>query len=441
VQPRQRRHLAFFALWMVSLGLRVVFFAGVDVHETVHAEAADFSILASNLANRGIYSHATEAPLEPHVRWPPGYPLLLAPFYRGRDLRAGTEAALAAQVVIGSALPLLVVVLGRRMLPAPAAWLAGVLVACCPALVTTPAFLVPESHFAILLVLTLLSVARLLERPAPLGALASGVLCGTLALVRRPALLLPAAIALHLAARAAPAPGGSRRATALLFLAAAAAVIVPWEVRMRAAIAAGAPRESYVARSLAESLYPDFRYRDAPRGYPWYADPGFARFSTSVGSVLAELWKRTRAEPWPNLRWQLGGKYVALWSFDLIQSPPIHIFPVERGLFRPAAINPEGRDEPLAPLYRLFSALYRWAVVPGSLAGFVLAIRNRRAPAPPGTPAAELLCVTVAYATAVYGTLDPLPRNMLPLRPLLYLLALTACVEVGRRLARRPLRT
>src|SRR2546430_12616652 len=54
-----------------------------------------------------------------------------------------------SQVLIGSVLPLLVVVLGQRFLAAPAAGFAGLLSACCPVLVTMPSFLTTESHFTV----------------------------------------------------------------------------------------------------------------------------------------------------------------------------------------------------------------------------------------------------------------------------------------------------
>src|SRR6058998_1098760 len=101
------RRLGFVALFALSLGLRALFFHGLDVRETIRADAYSYASLGWSLANRGNYSESDQPPFEPHVGWPPGYPLLIAPFYRGRTLRQGTAAVLPVQVFIGSMLPLL----------------------------------------------------------------------------------------------------------------------------------------------------------------------------------------------------------------------------------------------------------------------------------------------------------------------------------------------
>ena len=58
-------------------------------------------------------------------------------------------------------------------------------------------------------------------------------------------------------------------------------------------------------------------------------------------------------------RWNLVDRWLALWEFGMIQSPPINVYPVAHGLFRPAAINPGTTgDEPLAALSWIFRALW-----------------------------------------------------------------------------------
>src|SRR5581483_4668970 len=350
-----RRRLGFVALWGVSLALRALFLRGIDVHETLRADGYRYAMLAWNLVNHSVYAEEPAPPYTPHMRWPPGYPLLIAPFYRGRDVEAGTAAALPVQVFVGSLLPLLVVGLGRRLLSARAAWLAGWLTACCPALVTTPAFLVSETYYTIGLFLVLELLRRVVDRPATSTALAAGIGCGLLALVRSAALGLPAAVAPLIVAGRGPS---TRWRAAALIVASAAAVTVPWEIRSHIEAARGVPAPSYLARPMAEGIYPDLRYGNAARGYAFVADPRFPEFSTSVRKTLAELWRRTREDPWPNIRWNLVGRWLTLWDFHMVQSPPIHIYPVANGLFRPASINPPGRDEPLAPVYWFFRTLY-----------------------------------------------------------------------------------
>ena len=96
-------------------------------------------------------------------------------------------------------------------------------------------------------------------------------------------------------------------------LATAALPALGWEIRNRVAIAHGASSASYFARPLAEGIYPDLRYGNANRGYAFVADPEFPEFSQSISKTLAKLWERTKADPWPNLRWNLVGRWLTLW--------------------------------------------------------------------------------------------------------------------------------
>jgi hypothetical protein len=70
-------------------------------------------------------------------------------------------------------------------------------------------------------------------------------------------------------------------------------------------------------------------------------------------------------------------------------------------------------------------------VVPAVLVGAVLVLRRRV----PGGLTGELLYVVLAYNVLLHGILIPEPRFMLPMRPVLFLLALAAIVELAPRLA------
>lgn len=415
-----KRTSPYVGLWVVSLGLRLWFFSGVEVTETLRADALHYATLASNLAKHGIYEDNSEPGLQADMRWPPGYPALLAPFFRGSDPAAGALAALRVQVVLGSLLPLLVVVLARRLLPAWAAWIPGLLTASCPALVTTSSFLTTESDFTVLWFVWLLLLARLLEQPTTRRALLGGLVAGFLPLVRTAAVGFGPVAAIYLAFRVG---ASDRRRIAVLFVTLALLPPAVWEVRNRIRVAEGASSDSYFARVLAEGIYPDLRYGNAPRGYPFLADLEFPEFSRSVSKTLAKLWERTKANPGPHLMWNFLGRWITLWEFHMIQSPPIHIYPVKQGLFRPAHLHPEGKGEPLRALYWIFRALYSYLVVPAVLFGVVLLWRRRTAPLTPAGHLHELLYLLLGYHVLLHSVIIPEPRLMLPMRPLLYLLA------------------
>jgi tetratricopeptide (TPR) repeat protein len=421
------KRVGLVGLWLAALALRALFAHGVDVRETLRADGASYSMLAWNLVHHGVYSDALVPPFVPQMRWPPGYPLLLAPFYVGESPFDGARRARVAQVLLGSLLPVLTVVLGGGLVPPVAAWGAGIFAAFCPVLAATPAFLVSETDFAVLLAVALLVLGRLVEAPSRGRALAAGLLCGAIALVRSSAIALPLVAAAYLAGRS---PGAERRRAALVLVATAALLIAPWEIRFHVHAARGVPAPSYFARPLAEGIYPDLVYRGSAPGYAFMTDPEFKNFSTSITRTLATLWERTKTDPWPNLRWNLVGRWLTLWRFEMIQSPPINIYPVREGLFRPAALNPAGVDEPLAVLYHVFRALYYAVVVPGTFLGALLVFRRRRDPPTPASRLRELTYLVLAYNVLLHSVIIPEPRFLVPLRPILFVLALGTVAEV-----------
>ncbi len=423
-RPSPAASVALVGLAVLSLALRLLFWSGTEVHETLRADAHHYTYLAWSLANRGLYEDTTHPTFQAHLRWPPGYPVLLAPLFRNRTQIDGAAVAQEVQVVAGSMIPVLAVLVGLRFLAGWLAGVAGLLMACCPVMVTTPTFLSTETSFTVLLLATLLAFMRLVESPSLSRGLAVGALAGVDALVRSDFNAIPWVVALYLWHRS---PGVDRRRAALAFVLVATALPVAWEARER--IVAGSPVESYLARGLAEGIYPDLVYGASARGYAMMADPAFPEFSHSVTGTIAEAWRRARADPWPHLRWYLVDRWLTLWEFHMIQSPPIHIYPVRHGLFRPAFINPARTDEPLAPVYWVFRALY-WVVVPLVLAGAVLVVRTRSRPSTPGRRAVELLYVILACHVVLHSIVIPEPRFMLPMRPILFLLALATAADV-----------
>jgi len=426
-RPSPAASAALVGLAILSLGLRLLFWSGTEVQETVRADAYHYTYLAWSLANRGLYEDTTDPTFQAHLRWPPGFPVLLAPFFRDRTQIDGAAVAQEVQFVAGSLIPVLVVLVGLRFLTGWLAAAAGLLTACCPVMVTTPTFLSTETTFTLLLLVTLLAFMGLVESPSMGRALAVAALAGIGALVRSDFNAIPWVVALYLWHRS---PGAGRRRAALAFVLVATALPATWEARQR--IVVGQPVESYLARGLAQGIYPGLVYGTSAPGYAMMADPAFPEFSHSVTGTIAEAWRRARADPWPHLRWYLVDRWLTLWKFHMIQSPPIHIYPVRHGLFRPAFINPAGTAEPLAPVYWLFRTLY-WIVVPLVLAGAVLALRARHAPTTPGRRAVELLYVILACHVVLHSIVIPEPRFMLPMRPVLFLLALsTAAALLGR---------
>src|SRR4029077_21270254 len=115
-RPSPAASVALVGLAVLSLALRLLFWSGTEVQETLRADAHHYTYLAWSLANRGLYEDTTDPTFQAHLRWPPGYPALLAPLFRDRTQIDGAAVAQEVQVVAGSVIPVLVVLVGLRFL-------------------------------------------------------------------------------------------------------------------------------------------------------------------------------------------------------------------------------------------------------------------------------------------------------------------------------------
>jgi hypothetical protein len=165
------------------------------VEPVIRADARDYILYAYNLRNFGVYSRSDAGLISPRedaiasgpapdaVRTP-GYPIFLSLFV-GHEITGKTvDAILLAQAILGILTILLIFDLCRRFLPVPLALIAALLTALSPHLVTATIYLLTETVFCFLIVLSLWLFARAVERPRFIGFLLAGIFLGMAALTR-----------------------------------------------------------------------------------------------------------------------------------------------------------------------------------------------------------------------------------------------------------------
>jgi len=167
---------------------------------------------------------------DPTAFWPPGYPAYLGGFYE--LFGEGAGVARTANAIAGALTVVPVYLAGRRLFGESAALAGAGIAALLPSLVFWTPVLFSETFFTLLFV----SAAALFlhavgpgRSPAMGAAVAGGLVVGTAALVRGPALvLLPLAFTWWLATGARPRQAAALFAAAVV---ATAAVLAPWALR------------------------------------------------------------------------------------------------------------------------------------------------------------------------------------------------------------------
>jgi 4-amino-4-deoxy-L-arabinose transferase-like glycosyltransferase len=313
----RRRVGALLAIGLLALAVRlpaVVLLAGWAPAENDRTLRYD-PIAMSLMDGEGFAVHG-----RPVASSPPLYPLLLTAVYSV----AGTSATAArtSQAVIDAGLCMVFFVIARRLLGGVTAAVTGIALVLCPYLVYQVLAAGNDTLFAFLNALALLAWVRARDAPGPGRWLVVGVLIGLATLCRATSLLL--AVAVVMVEVVAPRrPELRRRAVtgSLLAVLAFAACLAPWTVRNWVHFGRFIPVQTSGGYHLMLGAYvpeeeggrpldlqdPDRRSKDVEMDVRYYRHalsqilehPG--HFVESAGSRLLSMWYRTHTRRFETL--------------------------------------------------------------------------------------------------------------------------------------------
>lgn len=416
------RFLAVTILFAIALVLRLDAIKGTVIDDPLRADAAHYYLYALNLKYHHVYSGAAfnpeKAPKPDAVRTPL-YPLFLTAFAVTPPTTAMVWKIQFAQAFLGSLTVLLMLAVFRRLMPAGWAYAAALMLAISPHLVMISVYVLSETLYIFLLALALWLLVTAHRRDARTLALLAGTVVAAAALTR-PTLqyfVVPLFLMVGLA-------GGGRfkLRLAMPLLLGFTLIFAPWTLRNLQAIGSMSD-QTLTIKALHHGMYPDFRYRDDPEstGFPYNYDPRGREIGASMDSVLQEIRRRFAEEPGRHLAWYLGGKPVALLSWDIVQGMgDAFIYPM---------LSTPYTDQPAFYGTRWLMKTLHWPLVCLSLAATLLvwfpAARTRL---PADTLfTARLLSLLMLYYIALHIIGAPFPRYGIPLRPAIYGLALLPC--------------
>ncbi|HET7174841.1 MAG TPA: hypothetical protein VFK21_02430 [Gammaproteobacteria bacterium] len=418
-------------IMLIALYLRTVAVKDTDFDRPFRADVVQYYITAYNLETYGVYSHIlnlvdgkVSAP-QPDAFLTPGYPLFLSLFVDAPPNTQTLIEVLGYQALMGTLAVLLTLLLYQRFPP----WVAlpaGLLTAISPHLISIGTYMLSETLFSVLLLLSLLvlSCSSRGDRWYLPSLLAGGVLLGIAALTRPVLEFFPLAVIFLLLT-------GYDRRTA--FRGSAALLLgfvlawTPWIARNY--ISLGKAGDSgNMAQTLAVGMYPDFEYEHNPRsnGEPGHLDPRFPEISRNLGAVVGEIAHRFRENPGEELRWYLIGKPVTLWSWhDVSGGPDVFTYPVFK--------TPYSNSWPFTSTHALMYDLH-WILVLLAFFGCLVVWLPwaRDWMTLEQLLLARLSSLLLLYNTAVLMVLAPFVRYSIPFLPVQYGMALIAILVSAR---------
>jgi 4-amino-4-deoxy-L-arabinose transferase-like glycosyltransferase len=397
-------------------------------------DAASYVSYAYNLREYGVYSRAhtwltpTLAPPVADDVSPPGYPLFLSIFLTDKPDVHFMHRVTLAQAILGVISTLFVFLLAARVLAPSLACAVALLTALTPHLATISTYLLTESLFTCLLLISMWAFVRAVQSSRYHDWAMAGLVFGLCCLVRPTLQIAP--LLLLLFACFAPRMRPFLKPLALATVC-WAVLLAPW-VAYKSQIPDAPDQPNLVRATIYHGSFPKFMYQDRPEtyAYAYRYDPQATEIMGSGSALRKRLGERMRQQPWRYLHWYLIGKPEHFLSWGMIDGFDIYIYPVSTSPFmeRPSFKTIRG----------LLFALH-WPLMLFGVGAAITALWRPHALQLQGhaKTGAQAVAIVFLIAIGLHMIGAPYPRYGIPFRPLAYVLAALSAAALWQRLARR----
>ena len=409
--------LIFISFAALYLQTKAVFHSEID--HPIRADASLYYAYAYNLDRYNIYSsekntnwNEGSSPPKPDAIVTPGYPLLLSFFIDNPNINQFLLNISMIQIVFSLiCLPLLFFVLKNFLAPG-AALLAVALTAISPHLVNMNIYLLTESFFTFLLVLSLFFISKAADNKKWTFSFLAGLTIGYASLTR-PALQYFIVILVPFIWFSF----GRRYAGRIIVFMLLGFVLVYGSWMTRNYISLGQTSDSLLVKStLYHGMYPDLMYQNKleSRGIPYRYDPNVNEISKDRDSVLHEIQRRFSEEPLRHIQWYLVGKPLTLWSWSILAGMgDVFIYPVTKSPYF---------DNIFSIITHRVMYYLHWPLLVLAFIGCFIAWMkpDRLFLSASSIFFVRLLSLVLIYFTALHIVAAPYPRYSIPLRPVMY---------------------
>jgi len=445
---------AFVAIVAIAFLLRWYYVVTALVDNPLRGDAGQYYSYAWNLLNHHVFSMASPGAelVIPDSYRAPGYPLLLAGWMALLDnFDLWVAGVVLTQCVLGALTAGMTLLLARFWLPLRWSTAAGLLAALWPHSITVTQYLLSETLYGFVALLSVLMFGLVLGKRTPILAVFAGLCFGFATLVNPT--FLPMILLLPLVA---VWRGDAPKHLLMTFALCACLLPASWAARNMMLPPAASASQDRALQTLVIGSWPGFTAAwresigleaDAARDIPLVdrearmssakkalelADREQQAMLRSPVEGLSVLWSRFAESPLLYLKWYLFQKPAMFWGWNIqIGQGELYIFPTMN--------SPLENDVPLRALVSAFHGLNPVLGVSAMIVALMALIRRQartngvaaRAGTSPQLCAAASLLVGV---TAIHTLLQAEPRYSIPYRSFEIALAVTAMAWLVSRI-------
>ncbi len=416
---------------IIAFTVRISYQNNSIVRNHIISDAREYFLGAYNMCFFKTYSTSTpkspQMPPKPNAGRTPGYSLFLLPFLCiNKTINGFLENVMFAQAILGTLVSAIGYLQARLFLPPLWALAIGILTAISPHLVAMDDYLLTESLFTFVLILSfyLLCVGWRFKKRSVLFF--SGIGWGYAFLVKPLAMLLGPFVATVLFID--PLRWKLRITVdtikmTCMFLIGMSLTIAPFFIRNYLVLNKIFPESGRGWASIVDGTYINLTYKN-PRfyGYPYKDDPLNPKMHRDKGFFFKTLKERFFERPIDYIKWYLGGKILCAWRWDVVTGHhDVYVYPMRRFGFHSNKI-----------LFFIHSAmkfihwLIFWIAI---LCPFILfaAYKTGRLPfiSQEGVYIMPYILIIIYFFT-VATLMFPIPRYFIPIRPYIYTLSIVS---------------
>ena len=388
------------------------------VEPAVRSDAVDYVVYSSNILHYGVFSrsYSPNKPPDPDCYRTPGYPLFLALIVRLGGPTHLYSNVLFVQAVMGALMVPLTFLAASSFMPFLPALFSALLVCASPHLISIGGYVLTESLFGFLLLISLCFYLFACRRGGTWRWVCAGFLFGIANLVTPTVLPLPWFLA-GLTFLVFRRMGKDVRKSLAIFLLVFSIIPVGYAVRNHMNVSPE-NRDGRALGNVSIGSYPDFLFKEKRyQYYPYREDPEYTEYSSSLKNFTSIFSRRFQAEPGKYLAWYLYGKPSAFWNWNIFQGQgDVFIYPVIFSLFD------------VSPVARLVHDIMKWChpfILMFALmgAGVHLYFLLKRDVVDKTGVVSMMMFGVISYYTLIFFVFAPWPRYSVPLRPELYMCA------------------
>jgi hypothetical protein len=422
---KKRAIFIFFSLILIVLSgfyLRCESALKTEVIKPLRADAGQYFMYAYNLRHKHIYSQQVgnpenlESPVKPDAVRSPGYPLFLSLLVNDLPTKKMINLILFSQVIISTLTILFTFLLFEKIL-CPL-WSLGIalLVALSPHLIVSNSYILTETLFCFLLVALGWLISLFGKRQSFWLGICIGAIMGIAALVRPSLQFFPLILSLFLILQYGWKKGFR---FSLIIMLGFAFTFLPWIARNMITLDTTTDKRLMI-NFLHHGMYPNFMHDGLTEsyGFPYRYDPRSEEVSESTSTVLKEISKRFNQQLFDHFRWFILDKPRAYWAWDMVQGAgDVFVYPVRKSPYFETGYFKWSHQL----MFTLHWPLLMLATFGCSMAWFPL---SRVGLNDTAIFVVRFCALILIYYTLIHMIGVPFPRYSVPLRPILYGMAL-----------------